>query len=143
MPAVCAGAAGTAGLVLLDSPVVVVAGMALFGAGYGVIQNVTLTIMFDRVPRAEFGRASALWNIAFDGGMGIGAVGFGVLIGWTGYAAGFAVTAGLLLAAVVPAWYDTAAARRRAAGGPGREVRKARGTGRVRDGVQEARETQE
>ncbi|WP_255308105.1 MFS transporter [Streptomyces marincola] len=112
VPAVCAGAAGTAALAFPGAPWGVLVGMALFGAGYGVLQNVTLTVMFERVPRAAFGRVSALWNLAFDAGMGVGAVGFGVLIGWTGYSTGFALTAALLLAAVVPAWLDTRAGDR-------------------------------
>ncbi|UCM88961.1 MFS transporter [Streptomyces marincola] len=112
VPAVCAGAAGTAALAFPGAPWGVLVGMALFGAAYGVLQNVTLTVMFERVPRAAFGRVSALWNLAFDAGMGVGAVGFGVLIGWTGYSTGFALTAALLLAAVVPAWLDTRAGDR-------------------------------
>jgi MFS family permease len=64
VPAVAAAALGTAGLVWADSPLVVIAGMSLFGAGFGAAQNVTLAVMFERVPRSEFGRVSALWNLA-------------------------------------------------------------------------------
>jgi hypothetical protein len=35
---------------------------------------------------------------------GIGAVGFGLVAGLSGYPAGFALTAAVLLAALVPAW---------------------------------------
>jgi hypothetical protein len=62
VPAVAAAALGTAGLVWADSPLVVIAGMSLFGAGFGAAQNVTLAVMFERVPRSEFGRVSALWE---------------------------------------------------------------------------------
>ncbi|WP_207756798.1 MFS transporter [Nonomuraea cypriaca] len=97
LPALILTATGIALQVRLDSPVAVIIGMALFGIGFGIAQNVTLTLMFDRVPREQFGRASMLWNLAFDAGMGIGAVGFGLLAAYTGYPFGFAIVAALLL----------------------------------------------
>ncbi len=106
LPAVLAVALGTAGLVRLESPVTVIVSMVLFGAGFGAVQNVTLATMFERVPRSGFGRVSVVWNLAFDAGMGLGAVGLGLLIDRTGYPWGFAVTAVLLLAVLVPAWHD-------------------------------------
>lgn len=106
LPAVLAVALGTAGLVRLESPVMVIVSMVLFGAGFGAVQNLTLATMFERVPRSGFGRVSVVWNLAFDAGMGLGAVGFGLLIDRTGYPWGFAVTAALLLAVLVPAWHD-------------------------------------
>ncbi|MGW1206958.1 MFS transporter [Streptomyces cyaneofuscatus] len=106
LPAVLAVALGTAGLVRLESPVVVIVSMVLFGAGFGAVQNVTLATMFERVPRSGFGRVSVVWNLAFDAGMGLGAVGFGLLIDRTGYPWGFAVTAVLLLTVLGPAWHD-------------------------------------
>ncbi|MFF2702945.1 MFS transporter [Streptomyces cyaneofuscatus] len=106
LPAVLAVALGTAGLVRPESPVMVIVSMVLFGAGFGAVQNVTLATMFERVPRSGFGRVSVVWNLAFDAGMGLGAVGFGLLIDRTGYPWGFAVTAVLLLAVLGPAWHD-------------------------------------
>src|SRR6266536_2560994 len=108
VPAVVAAAVGTAGLVWVGSPLAVIAGMGLFGIGFGVAQNVTLARMFERVPQSEFGRVSALWNLAYDGGMGVGAVGVGLVVGWAGNAAGFALTAVVLTVALAPAWRDGA-----------------------------------
>jgi MFS family permease len=108
MPAVVAAALGTAAVARVDSPVAVIVGMGLFGLGYGVAQNVTLTLMLQRVPRSGYSWVSALWNLAFDGGMGIGAVGVGFLTGPAGYPACFTVTAGILCAALVVAWRDRA-----------------------------------
>ncbi|WP_347648069.1 hypothetical protein [Nonomuraea sp. B10E15] len=56
-------------------------GAALFGAGFGAAQNVTLVLMFARSSPSASGRVSALWNLAYDGGMGVGAVGFGLVAG--------------------------------------------------------------
>jgi predicted MFS family arabinose efflux permease len=39
---------------------------------------------------------SAVWNLAYDAGMGIGAAGFGLLAAHTGYPAAFVLTAIML-----------------------------------------------
>ncbi|GHE13719.1 MFS transporter [Streptomyces alanosinicus] len=112
VPAVLTAAIGTAGLVWVASPIAVIAGMALFGIGFGIGQNATLALMLERVPPTEFGKASALWNLAFDGGFGIGAVGFGLLSAPVGYPTGFAVTALVLVVAIAPAWRDRRGGRK-------------------------------
>jgi MFS family permease len=106
LPGVLAAGIGMLGLVFITSPVAVVAGMLLFGAGFGVAQNASLAVMFDRVAPSGYGTVSALWNLAYDAGLGLGAVGFGVVAAQTGYPIGFALTAALVLAALVPAAYD-------------------------------------
>ncbi|MFZ0216374.1 MAG: MFS transporter [Candidatus Dormiibacterota bacterium] len=103
VPGVVIAALGAALAVLVASPALVVAGMLLFGVGFGVLQNTTLALMFNSVGEREFGGVSGVWNAAYDSGIGIGAVGFGFLIGATGYPIGFALTAALLLLGVVPA----------------------------------------
>jgi predicted MFS family arabinose efflux permease len=95
-PGVLVAAAGLALLGLTAVPALVIAGAAVFGAGFGVTQNVSLTIMYDRVPESGYSAVSALWNLAYDGGMGVGAAGFGVLAVRTGYPAAFALTAAVL-----------------------------------------------
>jgi MFS family permease len=105
-PAVLISAVGFAGLVWTANPAAVIGGAALFGIGFGLAQNVTLAMMFERVPTSGHARVSALWNLAYDGGMGIGAVSFGALAGLTGYPAGFALTALIVAIALVPAWRD-------------------------------------
>ncbi|MEV4531944.1 MFS transporter [Streptosporangium sp. NPDC049304] len=105
-PAVLAAALGTAGLFWVDNPLAMIVGMGLFGAGYGAAQNATLALMFERAPESAFGQVSAAWNLAYDAGLGVGAVGFGLLVGPMGYPAGFALTAAVLLTALAPALYD-------------------------------------
>jgi predicted MFS family arabinose efflux permease len=95
-PGVLVAAAGLAALGLTAIPALVIAGAAVFGAGFGVAQNASLTIMYDRVPESGYSAVSALWNLAYDGGMGVGAAGFGVLAARTGYPAAFALTAAVL-----------------------------------------------
>jgi predicted MFS family arabinose efflux permease len=82
-------------------PAAVIAGAAVFGAGFGVTQNASLTLMYDRVPESGYSAAGALWNLAYDGGMGLGTAGFGVLAACAGYPAAFALTAAAL-PAVLP-----------------------------------------
>ena len=49
--------------------------------------------MYDRAAESAYGAVSAVWNLAYDGGMGLGAAGFGLLALHTGYPAAFALTA--------------------------------------------------
>lgn len=88
---------------LTATPAAVLAGALVFGAGFGIAQNASLAVMFAAVPRSGYGRASALWNMAFDGGYGLGAIGYGAIAGATGYPVAFALTAGVVLTALKPA----------------------------------------
>jgi predicted MFS family arabinose efflux permease len=100
-PGVLLSAAGMLMLSLTAVPAAVIAGAAVFGAGFGITQNATLTLMFDRVPESGYSAVSALWNLAYDGGMGLGAAAFGILVVHTGYPVAFALTAAVL-PAVLP-----------------------------------------
>ena len=102
VPGVLAAAAGVLVLSLTAVPAAVIAGAAVFGLGFGVTQNVTQTVMYDRVPESAYGASSALWNLAYDGGMGLGAAGFGVLALHTGYTVAFVLVAAILAAAILP-----------------------------------------
>ncbi|MFG2813329.1 MFS transporter [Streptomyces sp. NPDC048410] len=108
VPGLLASAVGILVVALTDVPVAVVAGVAVFGIGFGITQNATITLMYSRVPASGYGTVSALWNVAYDAGMGIGAVGFGAVAGLTGYPWAFVLTAALMLTALVPAWWDRA-----------------------------------
>lgn len=106
LPGLLLSAAGVLVIAPTADPVAVVAGTALFGAGFGITQNATLALMYTRVSAASYGTVSALWNLAYDGGMGVGAAGFGITAGLTGYPWAFALTALLMLGAVAPALRD-------------------------------------
>jgi predicted MFS family arabinose efflux permease len=87
---------GLLGFVLVDRPVAVLVGAAAFGLGFGVAQNASISLMFRSVPDNAYDTASAVWNVAYDVGMGVGAAAFGLLVGITGFPAGFALTAALI-----------------------------------------------
>jgi MFS family permease len=99
IPALAVAALGMAAMMVLGSPVVIFAGMVLFGAGFGVIENATFALLLEQQPEAK---ASALWNLAYDAGYGAGPAVFGLICVSTGYPAAFALT-GVLILAVVPA----------------------------------------
>jgi MFS family permease len=99
-PAVVVAAAGMATAAASGSAPAVLAGMALFGAGFGVAQAASLTTMLQRVPPDRYGAVSAAWNAAYDLGWGVGALGIGLVIASLGVPAGFATAAVLTLTAL-------------------------------------------
>ena len=111
IPGVLIAAIGMALLVLVASTTAIMAGMVLFGIGFGITQNATLTMMFDRVTPSGYDAVSAVWNVGYDAGLGLGAVVFGVVSTHTGYPIAFALLAALMLAMLVPAWVDRAPVR--------------------------------
>jgi hypothetical protein len=64
---------------LVTAALAALAGAALFGAGFGIAQNASLTLMFQRAPSTAYGTVSAVWNLAYDTGLGLGAAGLGAL----------------------------------------------------------------
>jgi len=88
-----------------------VTAMAIFGAGFGIIQNATFAMMIDRVPASGYGAASALWNLAYDAGYGAGPAVLGLLAARAGYGAAFAATVVIVLGAVRPSWRERRAGR--------------------------------
>jgi predicted MFS family arabinose efflux permease len=90
------------GMVALSSEgFVLLGGALLFGAGFGTLQNATLLLTMQRVPKSEYGLGSTLWNVAFDAGTGAGAFIFGFVVGAAGFSWAFGLCAGLLVAALV------------------------------------------
>jgi MFS family permease len=102
-PAIVLTAAGAGALVLLPSAIAILIGSTCFGIGFGAAQNLTLSLMYNRVDRSRFGQVSALWNLAYDGGWGLGALVFGAVVAGTGYPLAFGLTAAVVALAVIPA----------------------------------------
>lgn len=96
---VAADRSGQPGRLLIPSQLLALSGMALmtatvvfgwpvwllvlaalvFGGGFGAVQNESLLTMFQRTPRSKLSEASAVWNIFFDAGTGLGSVLFGAV----------------------------------------------------------------
>jgi predicted MFS family arabinose efflux permease len=79
----------------------IVVGAAVFGAGYGAVQNLTLVAAFARAGDGGTTTASAMWNASFDAGTAVGALALGFLAAGIGLDRTYVVVAALL-AAVVP-----------------------------------------
>ena len=99
IPALIVAAAGLAAMIGLAWPAAIFAGMAAFGAAFGVLENTTFVLLIEHLPEA---RASTLWNLAYDAGYGAGPAVFGLFAARTGYPVAFALT-GVLVLAVLPA----------------------------------------
>lgn len=71
----------------------VIAGAALVGVAYGGLQSLTLVQAFERAGQANSRLASAVWNIGFDSGTGLGSTVVGALATWYSYPAALVVIA--------------------------------------------------
>ena len=108
----------SAGLVAGDAWVLV--GAAVFGAGFGAVQNLTLLSSFTRAGESGTTAASATWNASFDAGTATGALALGVLAAGIGLDWTYVVVAAGL-AALLP----VAAAAARPSRGRGLSPRSA------------------
>jgi MFS family permease len=102
-PGIVLSAVGLAAIAVTGSPGLVVGGAACFGTGFGLLQNATLAVLFGSAGRHGYEGASAIWNAAYDGGMGAGAIGIGILAAHAGYSIAFLATGLLLPFALIPA----------------------------------------
>ncbi|WP_129789759.1 MFS transporter [Promicromonospora panici] len=81
---------------------VLAVGMTVVGVAYGSLQNLTLVSAFAAVPDRDRSVASAVWNIGFDTGTGLGSLVVGFIAAGTSFSVGLATTAVLcVLIAVV------------------------------------------
>lgn len=101
VPGLVLSAVGMAMLAATGEAAVVIAGATVFGIGFGVLQNASLTLMYARVPAGGEGAVSAIWNAAYDLGMAAGALGAGLVVASVGYSAVFVMTAVVVLPALV------------------------------------------
>ena len=101
IPGLVIATAGMTALIWLGCPAAVIAGMCLFGTGFGFLQNSTFVLMIERGPVSAAGTASAIWSLAYDAGYGAGPAAFGLFADMTGYQVGFAATGLPMLIAVL------------------------------------------
>jgi MFS family permease len=76
-------------------------GAALLGAGFGAAQNDSFVLTVQRLGEGRSGTASTIWNVAYDGGLGLGAIALGWVAGHTGYAGAFLAMAAIVAAGVL------------------------------------------
>ena len=86
---------------------------ALFGLGFGVVQQEALLSMFQRLPRSRSSEASALWNISDDGGTCAGSIIFAGVVASAGYAGGYAAGAAVIVIGVALTSLDRFAGKHR------------------------------
>jgi MFS family permease len=87
----------------------ILAGLA-FGGGFGLGATATHSILTTTTEHASLGKANAVFNVSWSGGMGIGAVLFGLVAELTDVKATYALAAAwhLVLAAGLAAWWVAA-----------------------------------
>lgn len=117
VPAVIVSAVGTGGLALglvsTAPAVVAVLAAAVYGLGFGVLQNDSLVVMFRRDRSRRHALASAGWNMGYDAGTGVGSMAVGALSQPLGFDGAFIVLAVLGVATVPFAWRARAGERSR------------------------------
>lgn len=117
VPSVLACAAGVGGIALAvggswSGAALATGAAAVYGFGFGALQNDTLVVMFARAEPGGSGTASTAWNMAFDAGTGVGAVLTGVVAAALTISGAFVVAAVVILVAVPFAWLSGMATRR-------------------------------
>ncbi|MEE1930441.1 MFS transporter [Streptomyces sp. TRM 70351] len=101
LPSLLACVLGVAGFALSSgssgyAAALAVAAAAVYGTGFGVLQNDTLVVMFQRAGPRGNGMASTAWNMAYDAGTGVGAVAVGLLARPLGIGGGYLACAALI-----------------------------------------------
>lgn len=71
--------------------------MVVVGVAYGALQNLTLVMAFNAVSKRHHNLASAVWNVGFDAGTGLGSVAVGVIVLHSSFTVALLVVAGLSL----------------------------------------------
>lgn len=105
-PGLVLSAAGMTAIAATGTPSAVIGGALVFGIGFGVLQNATLSLMYSRAPGGGApggggSTVSAIWNAAYDLGMAAGALGAGLVVTSIGYPATFAITGAMILPALL------------------------------------------
>jgi predicted MFS family arabinose efflux permease len=95
-PGLTLSVVGVLGVALTQTVPTVLLGAAVFGAGFGTLQNSTLSMMYAEADRPGYAMVSAIWNAAYDGGMAAGTFTVGLLVPLIGYGPAFVGTACLM-----------------------------------------------
>ena len=85
----------------------------LYGLGFGAVQNEALTMMFYRLPRSKTSEAAAIWNVAYDGGTGLGSTFYGMLLTTMAFSPMFGISAAVIMIGLVVTLLDRQLGRHR------------------------------
>jgi len=107
LPGLALSITGVVAMAVIGSDTLVLAGAATFGAGFGVLQNASLSLMYARVPASGFSAVSAIWNAGYDLGMAVGAAGVALLVTTVGFTPAFIVTGLAMVPALLLARRET------------------------------------
>ncbi|MBB4930959.1 putative MFS family arabinose efflux permease [Lipingzhangella halophila] len=111
LPGMASGALGLAGLAGAAAGVgpagLAIGAAGLYGVSFGVVQNDTFVVMFQRAGPRGTGAASTVWNVGYDAGTGAGSILVGLLAAGLGVAGAFALTSGAILLTAVLMWADS------------------------------------
>jgi MFS family permease len=111
VPSTALAVIGMTAMAWTASAPTVVVGAAVFGVGFGILQNATLSLMYSRATDDEFSSVSAIWNASYDLGMALGAVGAAVVTASAGYPAAFVMTAVAMVPALLLAQHEGTSTR--------------------------------
>ncbi|MFE6968049.1 MFS transporter [Isoptericola sp. NPDC057653] len=101
---VCAGGLALCAAAIADGgarPALLLLGMTVVGVSYGSLQNLTLVAAFAAVPARQHSTASAVWNIGFDAGTGLGSLVVGFIAAGASFSVGLLTTAAVCVVAAV------------------------------------------
>lgn len=101
-------------------------GSVLLGGGFGACQNDTFVATVDRLRDRGAGTASTLWNIGYDGGLGLGAFALGIAVGAIGTPAAMLTLAAAIGLAGLASWSATGFGSPAGPPSPGTQRRSAR-----------------
>ena len=85
LPGLLSGVGGAVLLAASRAPAGLLVAAVLLGLGFGAFQSASYIGMLEAVAKRDDGVVSSLWNFAFDGGVGLGAILAGVIAGAYGY----------------------------------------------------------
>ena len=101
-------------ILFLELPVwSMIVAVIFYGAGFGAVQNEALTTMFYRLPRSKSSQASAIWNIAFDGGTGIGSTVYGMVLTTMAFAPMYGIASAVIVLGLAVTLLDRQLGRHR------------------------------
>lgn len=86
-----------------SSAVLLIVGMTIVGVAYGSLQNLTLVAAFAAVSARDRNTASAVWNIGFDAGTGLGSLLVGAIATGANFSVALLVPAALSIAVAAAA----------------------------------------